>query len=177
MQDYFKREYYEEAKAQRKKMFIVLFIIIGIYLLISAGLFIWYTTLPYKSPTISTVKAIEYIISGIFVFIIVVFMGIKFKRVNKFYVKCTEILTGLTEQGFGSFIEYDNSLHTKDGVDFKSLIFLEYNKNKQNFFERAVLVFYEKPLPEFSEGQNVKYITQGNVLKSYEIVEDKEGEE
>ena len=55
-------------------------------------------------------------------------------------------------------------------------MFLEHNKNKQNFFERTVLVFYEKPLPDFKEGQNVKYITQGNVLKSYEIVEDEEGE-
>ena len=39
------------------------------------------------------------------------------------------------------------------------------------FFERKVLVLYEKPFPELQEKQTVKYVTQGNVLISYEIQE------
>ena len=41
---------------------------------------------------------------------------------------------------------------------------------KNDFFERKVLVFDEKPFPELEENQNVKYVTQGNVLISYEIL-------
>ena len=59
----------------------------------------------------------------------------------------------------------------KDGVDFKSLIFLEWNKYKKDYFERKVLVFNEKPFPEIPDGATVTFITQGNVLISYEITE------
>ena len=79
-------------------------------------------------------------------------------------------MTGLKETSTGSFFEYDETLQDKDGVDFKSLIFIEWNKFKNDFFERKVLVFNEKPFPEFTEKQNVKYVTQGNVLISYEIL-------
>ena len=58
----------------------------------------------------------------------------------------------------------------KDGVDMKSLIFIEWNKYKNDYFERKVLVFYEKPFPEFAEKATVRYVTQGNVLISYEIL-------
>ena len=37
-------------------------------------------------------------------------------------------------------------------------------------YERKVLVPVEKEFPKFTENQNVKYITQGNVLYSYEIL-------
>ena len=78
--------------------------------------------------------------------------------------------TGLKETFIGSFFEYDERIQQKDGVDFKALIFLEWNKYKQDFYERKVLVPFEKEFPKFSENQNVKYITQGNVLYSYEIL-------
>ena len=45
------------------------------------------------------------------------------------------------------------------------------NKYKNDFFERKVLVFYEKDFPEIPEGANVRYVTQGNVLISYEILD------
>jgi hypothetical protein len=104
-----------------------------------------------------------------------VYARIKVKRVDAFYKKCIDIETGLVEENFGNFLEFDESLHTKDGVDFKTAVFVQYRESKKDFFERRVLIFYEKPNPEFIEGQNVRYITQGNVLKSYEIV--KEGED
>ena len=72
----------------------------------------------------------------------------------------------------GSFIEYSESIQDKDGVDFKSLVFIEWNKYKNDFFERKVLVFDEREFPQIKEGQNVTYVTQGNVLVSYKILEE-----
>ena len=175
MKEYYKREYFVEAKAQRIKTIIGLCSIIGIYLLISAGVYFWYSTLPYESPKITLVKIVHYSLTFLFVMATVVFARIKFKRVDSFYKKCIDIETGLTEENFGNFLEFDESLHTKDGVDFKTAVFVQYRESKKDFFERRVLIFYEKPNPEFIEGQNVRYITQGNVLKSYEIV--KEGDD
>ena len=70
------------------------------------------------------------------------------------------------------FFEYDETLQDKDGVDFKSLVFIEWNKYKNDFFERKVLVFDEREFPQIKEGQNVTYVTQGNVLVSYKILEE-----
>ena len=77
---------------------------------------------------------------------------------------------GIKEKFTGSFIEYDETIIEKDGVEFKSLVFLEWNKYKNDFFERKVYVFSEKPLPQIEVGKNVKYITQSNVLLGYEIL-------
>ena len=173
---YFKNEFYLQAKKQRNKTLLIYSLIALIYLILTVGLFLWYGTLPYKDERISTVKIIHYSITAVFVFISVVYFGIKFKRVNKYYKKCIDVQTGLTETSFGNFIEFNESIETKDGVDFKTLVFLELNKKKNNFFERKVLVLYEQPFPDIKEGQNVKYTTQGNVLKYYEIVEDLENQ-
>jgi hypothetical protein len=94
-----------------------------------------------------------------------------FRRVNRYYRLTHNLNTGLRETSIGSFFEYDESIQDKDGVDCKSLIFVEWNKYKNDFYERKVLVLYEKPFPEFKEKQTVKYVTQGNVLISYEIQE------
>ena len=80
------------------------------------------------------------------------------------------MIHGLKETFVASFLEYDESLREKDGVDCKSLIFIEWNKYKKEFYERRVLVPFEKEFPKFEPNQNIKFITQGNVLVSYEIL-------
>ncbi len=175
--DYYEREFFLEAKKQRRNTLLIYLLMVGIFLLITAGLFVWYCTLPYEDPQISLIKTIQYVLLAIFVVISGIYLGIKYKRINNYYKKCVDVETGLTETSFGNFIEYNESLQTKDGVDFKTLVFLELNPKKNNFFERKVLVFYEKPFPEIEVGQNVKYTTQGNVLKYYEIIHDEQGED
>ena len=170
--DYFNNDFLVEAKEQRKKSLMGYFIIVGIFLLCTVALFLWYSTLPYEDTKIGIVKAIQYVLLAIFIFVSCVYLNIKFRRVNKYYKKCLDISVGLVETSVGSFVEFSESLQTKDGVDFKSVVFLEINKKKDAFLERKVLVFYEKPFPKFEAGQNVKYTTQGNVLKYYEIIED-----
>ncbi len=171
MVKYYERELLEKARKQKRNALIALFAVIGVYLIFTVGIFFWYTTLPYQSPTITTVKLIHYPVTAVMVVFLVIFIQIKIRRVSKFLTKCIDIETGLTETSFGSFIEFSDKLQTKDGVDFKWVIFLEYNEKKKNFFERKVLVFYELDFPNLKEGDNVRYVTQGNVLKEYEIVE------
>ncbi len=171
MVDYYVKQNLEEVKKQRKKTLIGYFIVLGVFLLLSVGFFLWYRTLPYESPTIKTLKWIQYPIIGVFVVFSFVYLGIKYKRVNKFYRLVYNLETGLRETSTGSFFEYDETSQEKDGVDFKSLVFLEWNKYKKDFFERKVLVFEEREFPKFNENDNVRYVTQGNVLISYEIIE------
>lgn len=170
MIDYYVKEDFEKARKQRKTTLIIYFIVAGIMLLLTLGFVLWYLTLPYESPTITTLKLIHYPLIGVFVVFSFLYLGIKFKRINRYYRLVKYLDIGLRETSTGSFFEYDETPQEKDGVDFKSLIFLEWNKYKNDFFERKVLVFEEKPFPEFNENDNVKYVTQGNVLVSYEIL-------
>ena len=170
MIDFFKEEELEVVKKQRKKV-INWYLAIGvIYLVASIAIILWYSTLPYESPTITWVKVIHYSLSAIFVIFSFIYLGIVFKRVNKYFKLMVNMSTGIRETSTGSFIEYSESIQDKDGVDMKALIFLEWNKYKNDFFERKVLIPYEKDFPELTENVNARYITQSNVLISYEIL-------
>lgn len=179
MIEYFLDENYLQAKKQRKTVLGWYIAIMSIYLIVSLGIFFWYRTFPYQDPRINTAKFIEYSLTALVVIFSFIYLGIPYKRVNRFYRLTNQMKTGIRETSTGSFFEYDETLQDKDGVDMKSLIFIEWNKYKNDFFERKVLVFDEREFPQIPEGANVKYITQGNVLISYEILDipaDKDGE-
>lgn len=170
MVTYFQEDELKKVQKQKRICLAVYFIVLGVYLICSAALFTRYLLLPYKSPDITTIKLIEYPLTAVFVIFSFIYLGIPFKRVNKYYKLCRNMTGGIKEKYTGNFLEYDENVQVKDGVDFKSLVFIEWNKYKNDFFERKVLVFYEKPFPEIPEKSNVTYITQGNVLLEYEIL-------
>ncbi len=177
MIEYFVESDFLKVKKQRKLVLMTFFIVLGVYLFLSVGMFLWYRALPYNSSRIALVKAIHYSLTAIMVIFGMLFLGIKYKRVNRFYKKCNHLLTAQKDTSTGNFLEYDESLQNKEGVDYKALIFIEWNKYKNDFFERKVLVFYEREFPEIPENANVRYTTQGNVLFSYEILDDTVNEE
>lgn len=171
MTEYFVQEDLNQAKKQKRKSLIFYLIMLGVYLAVSVGLLCWYWTLPYKSPTIPVVKWIHFPITVVFVIFSFIYLGIKHKRAKKYYVMANNLINAKAEVSTGSFLEYDEFRQEKEGVDFKALIFIEWNKYKNDFFERKVLVLYDKPFPEIPENANVKYQTQNNILKNYEILE------
>ncbi len=171
MTEYYTSEELEKAKKQKKITLTVYFIVLGVYALFSAATYIWYFGLPYNSSTITGVKWLQYSVTALFVIFSFIYLGIPFKRVRRYYKQCYNLSTGLRETSTGNFLEYDEEIQDKDGVDCKSLVFIEWNKYKKDFFERKVLVFYEKPFPKIPEKANVRYVTQGNMLISYEILD------
>ena len=171
MTQYFLEEDLISAKKQRTKVLLIYFIILGVYLGASIGLLAWYWTLPYNSPTIPVVKWIHYPLTVVMVVFSMIYLGIKNKRTKKYYLMAFNLINAKKDQSTGKFFDYDESMQEKDGVDCKALIFIEWNKFKNDYFKRKVLVFYDKPFPEIPKDANVKYVTQGNVLFSYEIIE------
>lgn len=171
MIEYFKQEYLLEITKQKKKEMTIYLIILGLYFLISAGLFYWYMTLPYKSSQILTIKLIHYPLTIIMFVFSIIWLAIKYKRTYKTYVTAYNLLHVKNQTSEGSFLEYDERVEDKDGVDYKALVFLEWNKFKNDYFERKVLVFEQLPLPEIPENAKVRYVTQGNVLIRYEILD------
>ena len=171
MTEYFVQKDLDEAKKLKTKTLVQYLIVLALYVIISAGLLIWYLSLPYKSSTIALVKWIHYPITIVMVIFSAIFLGVKYKRVKKYYVMAYNLINARKETSEGNFLEYSEWMQEKDGVDCKALIFLEWNKYKKDYFERKVLVLYDRPFPEIPEKALVRYVTQGNVLFIYEILE------
>ena len=171
---YFTDDIWNSVVKQRKKTLMIYYVILAVYLALSIGVLIWYTTLPYKDPMITLIKWIEYILSAIFIFITFLYMCIPYRRVNNFYKNCKVMKTGIKEVYEGTFKEYSNSLASKNGVDCKTLVFIEWNKYKNVYFDRALYVFMDYPVPQIPVGAKLRYVTQSNFLIEYEIIETQE---
>ncbi|MBR2384339.1 MAG: hypothetical protein IKA99_01885 [Clostridia bacterium] len=172
--DYFTEQDCIRAKAQKQKFLFIYFIVLAVYIAISVVLLVFYLKLPYKSPKISTVKWIHYPITGLFVVFSFLFIGIPIRRAKNYYNIGATMLFGRKDTSQGAFFKYDNSPQFKDGISFTTLIFIEWNETKKEYFERKILLFEDKPIPEFKENEIVKYTTQSNILLSYESLEDDE---
>lgn len=171
MTEYFNLNEYYQIKKEKNKILLIYFIILAIYLVVSGFCIAWYLVQPYMSDEIWKIKLVHYSITAIFVVFSCLYFGIKFKLVNRYYKLCYEMSIGNKETYEGNFLEYSEHKEDKDGVETKSLVFLEWNKYKSEYFERKVYVPYGKPFPELKENQTVKYVTQGNFLIAYEIQE------
>ncbi len=169
--DYFTQEEYLQSAKQQKKALAIFLICLGVYLVISVGILLFYIFLPYGSSLTVVVRIAEYGLTLAMVIFSFIYLGIPYKRVNNYNKLCKNMLTGKKEKAEGVLIEQKEEIQIKNGVDMKALIFLTYNEIKQDYFERKVLVFYEKPFPPIDLNDRVSFITQGNVLISYEILE------
>ena len=170
MTAYFKKEYIAEANAQFRKSLIFYFICVFLYLVYSSIFFVWFLRLPYADESVKTIKGCLYPVSVLFVIFSFIYLGIKVKRTRAYKKLCQNIQVGLKEKNLAKFLDYDHYVSEKDGVEMKSLIFIEWNKYKKEDYERKVYVFCDKELPKLEKGQTVSFITQGNVLYEYEIV-------
>jgi hypothetical protein len=146
---------------------------LAVFLVASVLFVIWNSNLPYKSNLIYLVKVLHYVLVALYIGFTFVYFGIVYKRINRYYKLLNNVFTGIKEENTAEFIKTDLSAADKDGVDCFNLVFLEYNKYKKDFFERKVLVLAEKPMPKIEKNCYVKFITQGNVLVSYEILPKK----
>ena len=176
MIQYYQNDFLIDAKKQKNKCLTIYLIVLGVYLSIFVVLLIKASQLPFinygnTKQKLTILKVIHYTLTFIMIIFSFLYLGIKYKRIKNYYVRCRNMAVGLKDSYTGSFLEYDNEIIDKDGVDFKSLIFIEWNKYKKVYFERKVFVFYEKPFPEFKENDQVEYLTHGNVLYSYKILD------
>ena len=168
---YFDKEEVVKSKKQRKNLLIIFFGVLALYLASLVAFLVTVYNTPYGGDT-ALLKIEEYSLTAIFVIFCFIFLGIPFRRVNKYVRFVVNLDTGIKETSEAVFLCYDEALHDKDGVDCKALVFLEWNKYKKDYFERKVLVFYEKNFPEITEQAEVRFITQGNFLIEYEITGD-----
>lgn len=168
MENIYCTEDFLNIKKQKKKYKIIYFSILGVYVLLSVGIWLAYFFQPYKSPDIWWIKLIMFVLAGIFVIFSFIYLGIPFKRILNYYKILKGVEEGTSNGTVGEFDRYSTELEVRDGIEFHTIYFLEYNTKKQEFFERKVWMDSEKPMPEFTKGEHIKIYTHGNMLVAFE---------
>ena len=168
--EYYKEELLNETLKQKKKTIKIYFLVLACYLLASIVLFLWFRIQTYNSKTIKWIKFIHYTLSLLMLLFTFIYIGVKYKRVKSFYRALDNVKNGIRETYEAEFIGYEEKITYKEGVEYKALLFKEWNKYKKDFYERKVLVFYELDFPEIEKGKKVKFVTQSNLLVEYEYI-------
>lgn len=157
------------AKKMRKLILAIYFIVLALFIGGAVGVLVFYIMQPYATPLRTPLIIAE---TGITLFALIfsfVYLGIVNKRTKAYYKVMKAIQVSRRERSKCVFKNVGTP-EEKDSVDFNVLVFLHWYDKRKSYFERNVLVDKEKPLPQFKQNEVVEFVTQGNVLISYEVV-------
>lgn len=171
MISFFDESEYIAVQKERKTELIKIIVLAVIYVLTIVALMFIYADLPYESPKGTPIKIITYLVTAVYLFLFYVTVGIKFKRIRKYYTMLTNLKTLTPVVTQGSFIKTIEDIETRDFVDLKTIVISVYVERRQSFFDRHIYVPYEREFPNFTVGQNIKFYTVENILVGYEFVD------
>ena len=158
---------------QRKKYIRIFAGVSCAYLAFCVAWLIYYISLPYADPMLELPKWMVYIATVLFVAFATPFLAIKYKRVDRYYKRLFYVSEGMKNDEQNYFVRFEKCDLQKDGVDVVSCIFMIWNEKKQEWLKREAYVDTERELPPFGRGDLVRYITQGNFIVEYEILQKK----
>ncbi len=169
MTEIYQRADYESALKQKKKCLTYFLIVTGVYALLAAAVFIYFLFEPYGSKKETWLLVIEGVLTGLYVIFAYVYMAIRFSRVRRYCIFLLRALERKPTSGTASFMRFNSEIMQRDGVDFKSMTFIEWSEKEKDFMERNVFLDVEKQRPDFRAGDEVSFNTYANVLVSYKI--------
>ena len=156
---------------QRNSILGVFFAVTGVYAAISITLWICYMCLPYAHPDAWVYEFFVSLLSVAYIVFVFPFMGIKFHRVNRYYQMMYYLSEGLKNEEENYFICYEKKDLQKDCVDVIGCVCKTWSKKRGEWLEREAYVDPEKPLPDFSYGDLIHYVIQGNFIVQYEVIQ------
>ena len=162
---------YLAAHKQREKLLGAFIIVTACYAAFCIGWLIYYISLPYKDPMQALPQTCVYVVSVLYVIFTALYMGIPFARANRYYNMLTNLSLGMKDVEKNYFYCFEELNMQKNNVDMIGCIFETWNKKKCEWMDRAVYFDVEMPTPEFESGDYVRYVTQGNIVLQYEILQ------
>ncbi len=161
---------YLAAYKQKKKYFHIFLGITAVYLAFCVAWLIYFISLPYVASKFWP-KACVYVASALYSVFVFIFMAIKYSRVSRYCKMLGYVSEGLKMEETNYFYRFREKSLQKDNIDVSACVFETYSRKKQEWLEREVYHDVEKDLPDFGEGDLVRYISQSNILIQYEILE------
>ena len=156
---------------QKKRLFNVFLGVTVAYLAYCIAWLIYHMSLPYGDEMLYLPQLFVYVGTAAYVIFIFPFMAIKYSRVRKYYKMLTYVCEGLKMEENNYFYTFREKALQKDNLDVTGCVFETWSRKKSEWLEREAYFDVEKPLPEFSSGDYVRYITQSNFIIQYEILQ------
>lgn len=162
---------YLSAYKQKQKYFYIFMGVTAAYLAFCVAWWIYFMGLPYQDPMPILPQVFIYTASAMYVAFTFLFIGIKYSRVRRYNKMLYYVSEGLKMSETNYFYTFREKSLQKDNLDTVGCVFETWSRKKQEWMEREAYFDVEKPLPEFGEGDLVRYVTQSNFIIEYEILE------
>jgi len=143
----------------------------AIYLATCIAMLIYHISLPYAAKEDVVPKAVAYVTTGLYFIGIFPYMSIKYARSRKYCKMLFYVSEGIKMEENNYFYSFREKELQKDNIDVIGCVFETWSKKRQEWLEREVYFDVEKPRPDFGNGDYVRYVSQGNFLVQYEIIE------
>lgn len=158
-----------EEKRRKKRMLTVWLIMLSLFIMITVAVVVSFAVLPYGTSK-SVFMLANVVLSVIFGGYTMFLFSMKYGRLRSYVKMLSYLHSGKVDTYSGWFLRFDKTLEVKEGVDYYTMILLEYNPHKNEYYERKVLIDMEKSVEFIPELRLVKYQTQGNVLLRYKLL-------
>lgn len=162
---------YLSAYQQKQRIFYVFMSITIAYVAFAVSMVIYQTTLPYKDAGQTLPRVLTYVVSAIYAVLIFPFLAIKYSRSRRYCKMLGYISEGLKMEELNYFYVFRKKTLQTDNIDVVGCVFETWSRKKQEWLEREAYFDVEKPLPSFESGDLVEYITQGNFIIQYNVIE------
>lgn len=168
---------YENALKLKKKLLYIYFAVLAAGVAACVVVFVQYLNMPYISTSgleskknlyrfiVCAISAVEIIFSFIY-------LGIPYKRAKYYFKLMDDIKTGRKMISESTFLQNETYINEVGNVDFHVMAVLEWSDKTQEYMRRNVLVDKEKPMPDFKNGDIIRYVTHANVLLAYGLKSD-----
>ncbi len=168
---------YGNALKLKKKLLYIYFVVLAVGIVACAVVFILFLRMPYIStPELESKKNLYQflvcLISAIEVIFSFIYLGIPYKRAKYYFKLMDDIKTGRKMLSESTFLQNETYINEVGNVDFHVMAVLEWSDKTQEYMRRNVLVDKEKPMPDFKNGDIIKYVTHANVLLAYGLKSD-----
>ena len=161
------------AFSQKRRLFWIYIAVAAVFAALLIGCIVWFVSLPYEDDLAYLPQLILCVGACLFIIFSYVYLGIKFQRSRKYYKMISSLSIGIKHVNNSYFLRYDEP-ELKDSVDYYVLTMCEWSKKKSEYLDRKIYCDKEKPLPAFQAGDKVRYLTHGNIMIAYEIMEHDE---
>ncbi|MBQ9117683.1 MAG: hypothetical protein IJY11_00575 [Clostridia bacterium] len=162
---------YEAALQQKKRIWLVFWIVTLVYLAFCIAWVVYYTTLPvYPKEDLVLPQAMVYGGTAVYILFTVPFVGIKLSRVRKYCKMMGFLSLGIKNVEENYFMGFYKQQMQKDNVDVISCVFRTWNKRRKDWTEREVYLDNEQEWPEMERGDYVRYVVQSNFIIQYKVL-------
>ena len=163
-------------RKQKKIRIAIWWTLTAIVFALNVGLYVYFCLQPYQWSGRTALFWIQIANVTVYACASFFYLSVKHRRRRAYCKMLKNMQTGLKEIYTGEYLGTSLNTEYKEGVEFYVLLVMEFNANKQVYFERKVLLDVEKEIPPLHEGDILHFVTQANMLAAYEVLPRPENE-